>query len=207
MEDYLTIDGEAEYGFEVHRSRFLCRMAHTECLVDGLEFVADIKKRYNDATHNCYAAIGSPLSNEQKFSDDGEPSGTAGQPILNVLVKNRLYCVTAVVTRYFGGIKLGAGGLVSAYTKAVAECVSQANIIQNKWSAIYRAELSYSEYKTAEKRLREEGVKIEDIEYGEGVKLRLAVPQSKSETLNTYLSALTQGGERHAFVKNEYVYY
>jgi len=182
-------------------------MAHTKNLAEGLEFVAGIKKKFSDATHNCYAIVGDPQSNEQRFSDDGEPSGTAGQPMLGVLAKNGLYCVTAVVTRYFGGIKLGAGGLVGAYTKAVAECVSAAKIVKSVWSDIYKAELTYSEYQAAEKRFRESGFKVVSVEFGEGVSLEIAAPAKDGEALNNYLSTLTQGGARHKQTDSKYVVY
>lgn len=207
MTDYLTIEGVAEYGFEISRSSFLCKMMHTDTLEDAMEFAARIKKQFSDATHNCYAFVGAPESNQQKFSDDGEPSGTAGHPMLGVLVKNGLYSVTAVVTRYFGGIKLGAGGLVGAYTKAVAECVSRARIVKNVWSAIYEAALTYSEYKVAEKRFKEEGVKVIDVAFNESVTVRLATPLEVHMSIDTYLRKLMQGQNRYSLNNYEYIIY
>lgn len=207
MIDYLTISGEAEYGLEICRSSFICRMMHIDGFSEGLNFVADIKKRFSDARHNCYAVIGTPESNEQKFSDDGEPSGTAGQPILSVLAKNGLYAVAAVVTRYFGGIKLGAGGLVSAYTKATAECVLAAKIVKCVFSAIFIAELTYTEYKSSERRFAEYGAKALATEFGEGVRVTLAAPADGAPALDAFLSGLTLGGRRHTLLRHEYIIY
>lgn len=207
MTDFSTILGGAEYELEISRSKFICRMTRTDSLAEGLAFVAEIKKRYSDATHNCYAIIGTPESNEQKFSDDGEPSGTAGQPIFGVLAKNGLYAVTAVVTRYFGGIKLGAGGLVNAYSKVTAGCVGTAKIVQSVWSAIFKADLTYAQHKAAERGLAGLGAKTIDTAFGTGVNLTLAVPAADALSLDAFLSELTLGQQCHKLCNHQYIIY
>lgn len=207
MQDYLTVADTANYAYEISRSRFICNIAHTKTQDESADFVAKIRKHYSDATHNCYTYIGTPQSNEQKFFDDGEPSGTAGQPMLGVLTKSGLYCVTAVVTRYFGGIKLGAGGLVSAYTKAVADCLAQAKIANNIYSAIYTAQLTYSEYRLAERRLKEIDALILQADYSDRVALTIAISASGKQRLEDYLQSLTQGSDRYLLTTYQYIVY
>ncbi len=109
----------------IQKSRFICLLIPINN-PDIKDMLLEMKKQYKDATHYCYAFI---TKGKEKYSDDGEPSGTAGNPILNVLKKRQLEDVLAVVIRYFGGIKLGAGGLIRAYTKAVTDCLSISNLI------------------------------------------------------------------------------
>ena len=109
---YLTVDGVTENTVEIKRSKFIATLSHVESGEDAEAFVRAVRKRYPDATHNCYAYIADELGNETRFSDDGEPGGRAGQPMLEVLKKRGVVRAAVVVTRYFGGIKLGAGGLV-----------------------------------------------------------------------------------------------
>lgn len=205
MQNYLTVVGAASYAHEISRSRFICNIEHTKTPDECADFVAKIRKQYSDATHNCYSYIGTPQSNEQKFFDDGEPSGTAGQPMLGVLVKNGLYCITAVVTRYFGGIKLGAGGLVSAYTKSVADCLAQATIVNNIYSAIYNAQLTYSEYRIAERRLKEIDAQVLHTDYSDRVALTIAIPIDSHSRLEGYLQSLTQGSDRYQLANYQYI--
>ena len=108
-------------------------------------------EQYSDATHNCTAYI---TSDGEGFDDDGEPGGTAGKPMINVLRKNELHNITAVVTRYFGGIKLGAGGLVRAYSKSVMEAVGEAEIVEIEEYDVYQITFEYSNIKTADAEVR-----------------------------------------------------
>lgn len=120
-----TIDNNIENEIIINKSRFITNLIKIESIDDAKEKLECIKNKYNDATHNCYAYI---IDNYKKASDDGEPSGTAGLPILNVLDSNELSNILCVVTRYFGGIKLGAGGLVRAYTNSVTNSLEKTNI-------------------------------------------------------------------------------
>ena len=124
---YLTVAGETEVRTEIKRSEFIATIAHVEDGESAEAFVKAVRKRFPDATHNCYAYISDERGNETRFSDDGEPGGTAGQPMLEVLKKRGLMRTAVVVTRYFGGIKLGAGGLVAAYTDGVSKAADAAN--------------------------------------------------------------------------------
>lgn len=120
-----TIKDDVTNEIIIKNSKFICVIYKTYNINDIDIYINKIKEIYKDATHYCYAYI---INNNQKFSDDGEPSGTAGSPIMQVLEKNNLNYVLCIVIRYFGGIKLGAGGLVRAYTKSVCECLKKTNI-------------------------------------------------------------------------------
>lgn len=120
-----TVCGESKAEITVERSRFLAVAAGVTDEKQAAEFVAGVAKRFYDATHNCYAFS---ASGAKRFSDDGEPSGTAGKPILNVIEQKKLVNTAVVVTRYFGGVKLGAGGLVRAYSNAAAAALDRAEL-------------------------------------------------------------------------------
>jgi uncharacterized YigZ family protein len=207
MNDYLSVAGLSEYSYEVSRSLFVCRLFPADTLEEGQKSATGIRKRFPDATHHCYAFIGPPDSGIRKCSDDGEPQGTAGQPILAVLAKHNLYAVCAVVTRYFGGIKLGAGGLTGAYTKAAAGAVESAKIIKYVWSAVFRAELTYGEYTTAEKRFRESNIKVLKTIFDTQVTTEFAVPYAEAEKISCFLEELTSGKQSQRIINNQYILY
>ena len=177
--NYFTVDGEAFADYEIKRSLFTASLKGISDYDEGLSFVKGIAKKYSDATHNCYAVI--CLGGEQKFSDDGEPSGTAGTPILQVLKKNNLSTVACVVTRYFGGIKLGAGGLVAAYTKAATNAVSNAKICEMKESNVYLLTVPYGDYEQTVRLTVGAGGKIKETGYGSTVSVVSAVPVERNE--------------------------
>lgn len=121
-----SIDKLTKIEYIINKSKFITYLIPINSIDDIEIYFKDIKNEYKDATHHCYAYI---LDNVKRFSDDGEPGGTAGMPILNVLEQNELNHVLCIVVRYFGGIKLGAGGLVRAYTNSTSECIEKANIV------------------------------------------------------------------------------
>lgn len=123
-----TIVKDFRHEIVIEKSRFICTLKKVQNKTEAQEFIKNTKKEFWDATHNCSAYVVDELA--QRSSDDGEPSGTAGIPMLEVLRKNHLVQTAAVVTRYFGGIKLGAGGLVRAYTNSVAEAVRASGIAE-----------------------------------------------------------------------------
>ena len=118
---YLSVNGECRTRKTIEKSQFITTARHISSEEEAQNFIAEMRKKYADATHNCYAYVADRLGNCLRFSDDGEPSGTAGMPILDVIRNKKLYETAVVVTRYFGGIKLGAGGLVRAYSGCASE--------------------------------------------------------------------------------------
>lgn len=176
MRTYRYVDGEYEVKVEIKRSVFIAT-ARGELDSEGAEsFVKSVRKRYPDATHNCYAYVADELGNATRFSDDGEPGGTAGQLILDVLKKQGLVKSAIVVTRYFGGIKLGAGGLVGAYSSVASEVVKVANVSQKTECDKLTVSAGYSDFAPLEKYLRGADCRIENIDYGDGVSATLYVP-------------------------------
>ena len=171
----------------IEKSRFICYMKHIRSEEEYREYLTSIRKKHYDATHVCSAMI---CDNIQRSSDDGEPSGTAGAPILNVLKKNDLNQMCALVVRYFGGVKLGAGGLIRAYTSVVSECVKKAVIVEEYRYPLYELKLSYEAANRIDNYLRKNTI-IDDIRYEEEVCFIFAVDdERKLETIKEYTKGL-----------------
>ena len=171
----------------IEKSRFICTLKKVHSEAEAQEFIKTIKKEFWDATHNCSAYIVDEMA--QRSSDDGEPSGTAGLPMLEVLRKNKLTNTAAVVTRYFCGIKLGAGGLVRAYTNSVAEAVKATGIAQkvlvSKFSFIY----DLNEVgKILNILYQQQLFEIADVEYGLKAKVILKMKDSDKEAAEAWLT-------------------
>ncbi len=155
-------------------------------------FVAEIKKEYSDARHNCWA-YSLAENNIARFSDDGEPQGTAGLPILNVIKGSGATDVAIVVTRYFGGILLGTGGLVRAYTEGAKLAVEAAEVVTYEAYDEFTAECSYSDYQKLDYELPRYGVKVDSVDFGASVTVSGAVKQSLSAELTERVSELGAG--------------
>lgn len=156
-------------------------------------FVKNIKKKYADATHNCYAYIGDINGQATRFSDDGEPGGTAGQPILEVLRKKGLVRTAVVVTRYFGGIKLGAGGLVGAYTESAVRGIECATISTKIECVRLSVSTDYTLNPVVEKLVRKQGWTVDEIEYLDVVKTHLWIPADEVKQVVEMLTETTLG--------------
>ena len=193
---YLTVDGVTENTVEIKRSKFIATLSHVESGEDAEAFVRAVRKRYPDATHNCYAYVADELGNETRFSDDGEPGGTAGQPMLEVLKKRGVVKAAVVVTRYFGGIKLGAGGLVAAYTDSVSEVLDAAGIRRMTECAEVTVECDYSDHSAIESALTRAGALRGEAMYGENVRSVWYAETDKSGELLELVSAKTLGKVR-----------
>lgn len=131
MQDYKQISQDGQAEIVIKGSRFICHLKRVNTEDEAKNFIADIKKIHKKATHNCSAYLIGETDLIQRAHDDGEPSGTAGVPMLEVLKKNELHFIVAVVTRYFGGTKLGAGGLIRAYSSAVSNALNEVGIIMH----------------------------------------------------------------------------
>ena len=161
-----TIKKPIQSEINVKKSQFICSLFPTSTKAESKEIIRKINEQYSDATHNCTAYI---VSDGEGFDDDGEPGGTAGKPMINVLRKNELHNVTAVVTRYFGGIKLGAGGLVRAYSKSVMEAIGEAEILEIEEYDVYEISFEYSEIKMADSEVRNNSLEVIDKRYADKV--------------------------------------
>jgi uncharacterized YigZ family protein len=188
---YATVARSAEAEIEVKRSRFLC---HVERVADEAAARAVVERRRKqqwDAPHHCSAFVLGPDGDVQRSSDDGEPSGTAGAPMLEVLRGRDLSDVVAVVTRWFGGTLLGAGGLVRAYGDAVRAGLDAAGVRRRVLSQLYDVRVGHADAGRLESDLRGRGVEVLDADYAERVTLRLATPPATD--LTALLAELTGG--------------
>lgn len=190
---YKAVDKEFEELIVIQKSKFITTLVPISSQEDAQEKLNKIKKKYSDATHNCYAYISSENALEQKFSDDGEPQGTAGVPILEVLKKRNIYMTLAVVTRYFGGIKLGASGLVGAYSSCVASAIDKAEIVEYKISNSLLIEIDYSIYKKVQEAIESFDGQVQNIDYSDVVKLECVVPVENFNSLNDKIVDITSG--------------
>ena len=146
-----TIEKAVQSEINIKKSQFICSLFPTKTKKESKEIIQKLNQQYHDATHNCTAYI---TNDGEGYDDNGEPSGTAGKPMINALRKNDLHNVTAVVTRYFGGIKLGAGGLVRAYSKSVLEAIEASEIIEVEYYDVYNITFNYSDLKDIEREIR-----------------------------------------------------
>ena len=157
-----TIAKPFQTSIDIKKSQFICRLFPAQNEKEAKEIIKEISEEYKDATHNCTAYV---VSDGEGFDDDGEPGGTAGRPMLNVLKKNEMENIVAIVTRYFGGIKLGAGGLVRAYSKSVLETLSVAEIVDMELYEIFRFTFEYQDIKTIDSELRSKRLAVVEKQY------------------------------------------
>lgn len=191
MDEYRVPSADAEAEFVEKKSRFIGRIWVTETEEEALEHLKAMRQQHWDATHNVYAYVihGGPT----RYSDDGEPQGTAGMPVLEVLRGNRLENVCCVVTRYFGGTLLGTGGLVRAYGKAARDAVAAAGIsVKRVWKQLDLI-LPYSYYERLRQETERFGGVIQDTEFSADVCLHVIVPTERAAEYLTRVTDLTSG--------------
>lgn len=204
---FLTIDAAPGHGVDVEldikRSRFITRLRRVTSEEAAREVIEERRATYFDATHNCTAFVLGPDGRTARSSDDGEPAGTAGIPMLQVLQKNSLTDVVAVVTRYFGGIKLGGGGLVRAYSDAVAQAVDAAGIRRVQLCRLLQVDVDFASAGAVEDQLRGlvlpsgESVVVDSVDWSDKAHIKVAVSAGSESELNTALATLS-AGELHA---------
>lgn len=206
MKEYKTVEFENSDDFVEKKSRFIGYVKPVKTSGEALEFINKIKSKHWDATHNVYAYV-LKENNIQRYSDDGEPSGTAGVPVLDVILKNGLVDVCVVVTRYFGGILLGAGGLVRAYSHGSKIALESGNIITMAQCKILSVKVDYSFYERMNILLSEFNANIEETLFEESVKMTFSLKEDKVTLLSEKLTeqsngkyVLTEVGEKFAKV-------
>ena len=190
---YDTVKGHGENEIVIEKSRFIAHVARTETEEEAQEFIQNIKKAHWNATHNCSAYMIGEHDQIQKANDDGEPSGTAGVPILEVLKKKHLKDTVVVVTRYFGGIKLGAGGLIRAYSKATSEGINATGVVQRKLMRIISTKVDYTWLGKLENELRSSVYLIKEIHYLDKVVIDTYVEEEQTESFTEWMVELTNG--------------
>ena len=194
MNTYRTIkekDDSIETLYEIQKSKFITHICHVETEEAARGFIQSMKKRYFDARHNCSAWVLGELADKQKSNDDGEPGGTAGNPILEAIRKNGLTNIVVVVTRYFGGIKLGAGGLIRAYGHAAVLGLNEASILEMTPFQEVAITISYELLASVEHWIRQKEIRSTEPDYADQVTLHLLLPPSEQEQLLRELTDLT----------------
>ena len=191
--DYLTVKGYSSHEIVIQKSRFIAYINRVETEEAAQDFIQKIKKQNWDATHNCSAYLIGEHDEIQKANDDGEPSGTAGVPILEVLKKRNLKDTVVVVTRYFGGIKLGAGGLIRAYSKATSEGLNATGIVERKLTRIMHTTVDYTWLGKLENDLRSSVYTIKEIHYFDKVELETYVDFGQEDQFKEWMIEHTNG--------------
>lgn len=186
-ENFLSIHSNQSYSLTINKSEFIGHAFYVESIDEAEKYISEIRKKYKDATHNCFAYIIGTDKLIQKYSDDGEPSGTAGIPMLEVLRKKDLTNCLVISTRYFGGILLGAGGLVRAYTKSTVGALEESIIVKKELFYNIDIILDYVFWGKIENILKNFGLEIINIEYLEQVKINLSVKKDNFEKLKNII--------------------
>ena len=189
----LTVFSEHQSEKIIEKSRFITYSAHVESEEEARAFVAKIRSAHSLATHVCFAFISDKTGNLQRFSDDGEPQGTAGMPILEVLKNKKLYETAVAVVRYFGGIKLGAGGLVRAYSSSAAENLDWADIRSLEMCQEFEITVEYSDLDGLQKYLNGTDCMQSDVRYEDKVRTVVAVKKRFVDKFKTELVDYMQG--------------
>ncbi|MBO0465979.1 YigZ family protein [Enterococcus plantarum] len=193
LDRYFTIRSDGESEIEIKKSRFICSLKRVYSEAEAKEFIAQKKKEHWKATHNCSAFVIGEKSEIQRSNDDGEPSGTAGTPMLEVLKKQELINVVAVVTRYFGGTKLGAGGLIRAYSHAVSHALNAIGLVEGKLQLEIRLTISYPNLGSVQNFMEHNPYTLKDTIYGEHVEAICLVDEARSEQFLSEIVELLNG--------------
>ncbi|GAQ52761.1 YigZ family protein [Streptomyces acidiscabies] len=193
QDEYRTVARAGVHETEVNRSRFLCALAPAATEREAQDFVAAVRKEYADATHNCWAYVIGADASVQKASDDGEPGGTAGLPMLQMLTRRDMRYVVAVVTRYYGGVKLGAGGLIRAYGGAVGEAIDTLGTITRRRFRLATLTVDHQRAGKLQNDLRATGREVRDVRYEEAVTIEIGLPDADVPAFRGWLADATAG--------------
>ena len=184
-------DGQHE--IEIKKSRFICSLFRVTSEEEARERIDEARKRYWDANHNCTAWAIGPGQRLQRSSDDGEPSGTAGIPMLEVLRRREITDTLAIVTRYFGGTMLGAGGLIRAYGGAVSAAIDEIGVVERKPLAVQTLVASYDDAGRIENAIRSSEYSLTDVQYGTEVTFELVMEPEEVDGFALWIGELTNG--------------
>jgi uncharacterized YigZ family protein len=190
---YRMIARQGQHEIEIRKSRFICSLFRVASEEEARARIEVTRKRYWDANHNCTAWVIGPGQKLQRSSDDGEPSGTAGIPMLEVLKRRSITDTVAVVTRYFGGIMLGAGGLIRAYGQAVSGAIDEIGVVERKPLSVQTLVTSYDDAGRIENAIRASDFPLSDVAYGSHVTFELVMEPDQVEPFCHWLAELTNG--------------
>ncbi|RBW67589.1 YigZ family protein [Bacillus taeanensis] len=193
LASYYTVKEFKEHEIVIQKSRFIAYVTRVSTEEEAQQFIQKIKKQHYNANHNCSAYMIGEKDEIQKANDDGEPSGTAGVPMLEVLKKRNLKDTVVVVTRYFGGIKLGAGGLIRAYGKATTEGINAAGVVERKLMRLMHTTVDYTLLGKVENELRHSNYIMKEIHYLEQVTFETYANSGEEEHFRNWMIELTNG--------------
>ncbi|OEJ50434.1 YigZ family protein [Streptomyces agglomeratus] len=193
QEQYRTVARAGVHEAEINRSRFLCALAPAATEQEAQDFVARVRREHPTASHNCFAYVIGADASVQKASDDGEPGGTAGVPMLQMLTRREVRYTVAVVTRYYGGVKLGAGGLIRAYGGVVGEALDAVGTITRQRFRLATVTVDHQRAGKLENDLRATGRAVRDVRYAEAVAIEVGLPEADIEPFRAWLADATAG--------------
>ncbi|MFE7133900.1 YigZ family protein [Streptomyces sp. NPDC057638] len=193
QEQYRTVAREGVHETEINRSRFICALAPAATEEEAQAFVARVRAEHPTATHNCFAYVIGADASVQKASDDGEPGGTAGVPMLQMLTRRDVRYVAAVVTRYYGGVKLGAGGLIRAYGGVVGEALDTLGTITRQRFRLATVTVDHHRAGRLENDLRTTGRAVRSVRYAERVEIEIGLPEAQVDAFRAWLADATAG--------------
>ncbi|MER6498099.1 YigZ family protein [Streptomyces sp. NPDC001455] len=196
QEQYRTVARAGVHETEINRSRFICALAPAATEQEAQDFVARVRAEHPTATHNCFAYVIGADASVQKAGDDGEPGGTAGLPMLQMLTRREMRYVVAVVTRYYGGVKLGAGGLIRAYGGVVGEALDALGTITRQRFRLAAITIGHQRAGKLENDLRATGRSVREVRYAEAVVIEVGLPDSDVESFRGWLADATAGEAR-----------
>ena len=205
MSEYITIKNNCEILQVIKKSRFFCRLFPVKTVEEAQEILLACKKKYWDASHNCSAFVIGRNGENTRSSDDGEPQGTAGVPMLEVLKREGVTDILAVCTRYFGGTLLGASGLIRAYSSSVSEALSKADLITYREMDLYKVTVPFSMYGKIEYYLKTENIRVHDISYGADVTLELYLRDDQRETFLKKMQEISSGSIEPDFISRDFI--
>ena len=195
MKYYYSIEKDVIIETKIKRSKFITHLYYVESVKDAKEYISKISTKHKTATHNCWAYIVGEKGETFHSSDAGEPSGTAGKPILNTLKKYNMTNIVAVVTRYFGGVKLGIRGLIETYSECIENAVKKASLKKVVKLFIYKISTSYDFAEMLKHKIKDFSAEIGKIEYSEKVKIVISVEKNQGQVLEDYFYELQKSGK------------
>lgn len=202
---YRMVASNGSHETEIKKSRFICHLFRATDEAGARAHIESVRKEHWNANHNCTAwIIGESMMN-QRSSDDGEPSGTAGTPMLEVLRRRDVTDTLAIVTRYFGGVMLGAGGLIRAYGGAVSEALDAIGIVERVALAVVSVPANYDDAGRIENAIRARELNLSDVSYGMDVTFELVMPPEEVEAFQMWLQELTNGTNKATIVGERFV--
>jgi uncharacterized YigZ family protein len=196
QDEYRTVARPGVHETEISHSRFLCALAPAATEREAQDFVAAVRRKHPDATHNCFAYVVGADASVQKASDDGEPGGTAGVPMLQMLLRRDMRYAVAVVTRYYGGVKLGAGGLIRAYGGAVGAALDEVGTVTRRRFRLATIEVDHQRAGKIENDLRSTGRAVREVRYAEAVSIDVGLPDADVDAFRSWLADATAGTAR-----------